>query len=287
MLSEESTTLWLEGAHGLRLAADSFGDEGAPPVLLLHGGGQTRHSWGGTARALAQRGYRAIAVDARGHGESDRDLGRRYDLPHFAEDLVAIVSRFEQKPAVVGASLGGSTALLAHGEMNLDLGAIVLVDIGPRIQRSGVERIFSFMGQKPEGYASLEEVADAVASYQPHRERPKDISGLAKNLRLGPDGRWRWHWDPAFLEEMSTPRPELGVRLTAASKTLRCPVMLVRGRLSDLLTEEQARDFLELCTHAEYVDVAGAGHMVAGDVNDRFTDAVVDFLSRKHAAPVR
>lgn len=269
------------------MAAEAFGDEGAPIVLLLHGGGQTRHSWGGTARALAARGYRAIAIDARGHGESDRDLGRRYDLPHFAEDLRAIVARLDTKPAVVGASLGGSTALLAHGEMDLDLGAIVLVDIGPRIQRTGVERIFSFMKQKPEGYASLDEVADAVASYQPHRQRPKDVSGLAKNLRQGPDGRWRWHWDPAFLEEMSVPRPELGVRLTEASKALRCPVMLVRGRLSDLLTEEQAREFLELCTHAEYVDVADAAHMVAGDVNDRFTDAVVDFLARKHVAPRR
>lgn len=287
MSSERSETLWLEGAHGLRLAADAFGDPDAPLVLLLHGGGQTRHSWGGTARSLAERGYRAITIDARGHGESDRDADRRYQLPHFAEDLEAIVARMPRRPAVVGASLGGSTALLAHGETGLDLGAIVLVDIGPRIQRSGVERIFAFMKQRPEGYASLDEVADAVAEYQPHRERPKDISGLAKNLRRGEDGRYRWHWDPAFLAEMSVPRAELGPRLEEASRALRCPVLLVRGKLSDLLTEEQARDFLALCPHAEYVDVADAAHMVAGDVNDRFTGAVVEFLDKAVARDER
>lgn len=279
--------LRLEAADGLRLAADAYGHPDAPPVLLLHGGGQTRHSWGGTALALAELGFRAIAIDARGHGESDRDPGRRYTAPPFAEDLTAIARRFARPPAVVGASLGGNSAMLAHGEMGAALGAAVFVDIGPRIQRDGVARIHQFMQAKPEGYASLEEVANAIAAYQPQRERPKDISGLAKNLRLGDDGRYRWHWDPAFLEVMFEPQPELAGRLEAAAAALTCPVLLVRGKLSDLLSEENAQLFLDLCPHAEYVDVAGAGHMVAGDVNDRFTDSVADFLSRRYAMPHR
>jgi pimeloyl-ACP methyl ester carboxylesterase len=279
--------LWLEGAHGLRLAADSYGDRNAPPVLLLHGGGQTRHSWGGTAQALAELGFRAIAVDARGHGESDRDPDGRYTMEPFAADLAAIGASFAAPPAVVGASLGGNSAMLAHGEIGTAFGGIVFVDIGPRVQRSGVERIYHFMQARPDGYANLEEVADAVAAYQPQRERPKDVSGLAKNLRQGEDGRWRWHWDPAFLEGMFQPQPELAPRLEAAAKNLSCPVLIVRGKLSDLLSEQDAQAFREMCPHAEYVDVAGAGHMVAGDVNDRFTSSVADFLTRRYAAPAQ
>lgn len=276
--------LRLEATGGITLTADAFGDESAPVVLLMHGGGQTRHSWGGTARALAARGYRAIAVDARGHGESDWSKDGSYKAEIFAHDLDAIARLFPSPPAVVGASLGGNSAMLAKGELRTPLGAIVLVDIGPKVEHDGVRRIYEFMKAKPEGYADLEEVADAVAAYQPHRERPKDVSGLARNLRLGEDGRYRWHWDPAFLNGMFQPQPELAERLVVASQRLDCPVQLVRGRLSDLLSEEKAREFLAICPHAEYVDVAGAGHMVAGDVNDRFTSAVVEFLDRRFAS---
>lgn len=271
----------LPGFDGMTLAADAYGARDAPVVLLLHGGGQTRHSWGGTAGSLAEAGFRAIAVDARGHGESDWDAAKRYDPLPFALDLQAMTRTFARPVAVVGASLGGNTGMLAHGELDVPLAALVLVDIGPKIQKSGVDRIYEFMNQKPEGFASLDEVADAVASYQPHRERPRDVSGLAKNLRQMPNGRYRWHWDPAFLEVMFQPRPDMGPRLEAAAKNLRCPVKLVRGRKSDLLSEADARLFLDLCPSAEYVDVQDAGHMVAGDVNDRFTAAVIDFLGRK------
>lgn len=276
--SPEATRL--PGADGLTLAADAYGERDAPVVLLLHGGGQTRHSWGATAADLAALGFRAIAIDARGHGESDWDPGRRYLFEPFARDLVEVIASFPTAPAVVGASLGGNTGLLAHGELGAPLAALVLVDIAPRVQRSGVERIYHFMRSKPEGYGSLDEVADAVAAYQPHRERPKDISGLLKNLRQMPNGRYRWHWDPAFLEVMFQPHQEMGARLEAAARRITCPVQLVRGRKSDLLSEEDAQAFLALCPTAEYVDVQGAGHMVAGDVNDRFTAAVAGFLGR-------
>ncbi len=280
MQYSEPTRLSLEGADGITLAADAYGDPTASPVLLMHGGGQTRHSWGGTARVLAERGHRAITVDARGHGESDWDAGRRYEFASYVDDLVAIARHFDTPPAVVGASLGGNTALLAAGERRVRLSALVLVDIGPKVEESGVARIREFMRAKPEGYGSLEEVADAIGAYQPHRQRPADVSGLAKNLRRRPDGRWTWHWDPAFLEVMFQPQPEIPEQLERASRSLELPVLLVRGKLSDLLSQEGARAFLEMCPHAEYVDVQGAAHMVAGDQNDRFTTAVLDFLDR-------
>jgi non-heme chloroperoxidase len=272
--------LRLTGHGGLPLAADAWGDPAAPPVVLLHGGGQTRHAWGGTAEALAREGWRAIAVDLRGHGESGWAPDGDYSFEAFVNDVRAWVGSFGRPPVLVGASLGGISALLAEGEAREPLcAALVLVDIAARIEREGAVRIIEFMKARPEGFATLEEAADAVSSYLPHRKRPRDLAGLARNLRRDPNGRWRWHWDPAFLEPGRGPQPGQDTgRLERAARALRVPTLLVRGRLSDLLSEEGARHFLSLAPHARFADVSEAGHMVAGDRNDLFTEAVVDFL---------
>jgi pimeloyl-ACP methyl ester carboxylesterase len=179
------------------------------------------------------------------------------------------------------------TALLTAGEEpRTKVAALVLVDIAPRIEQDGAQRIVSFMLARPDGFASLDEAADAVAEYQPHRKRPRDVRGLEKNLRLGTDGRWRWHWDPRFLAGVGAPSSgDTPGRLDAAARALDAPTLLVRGRLSDLLSEEGARHFLELVPHARYTDVSDAGHMVAGDRNDVFTRAVIDFLAEALGAP--
>lgn len=267
---------------GMTLAADAWGDPSAPPVVFLHGGGQTRHAWGDTARELAGRGWYALSLDLRGHGESDWSAQGAYRLDDFVGDLRAVLARLGRPAILVGASLGGMTALAAAGEEPRgDVRALVLVDIAPRMERSGALRIVSFMLSRPDGFASLEEAADAVAAYQPHRERPSDTRGLEKNLRRGPDGRWRWHWDPRFLNGVGAPHAgERPTRLDDAARALSVPTLLVRGRLSDLLSEEGARHFLDLVSHARFTDVSGAGHMVAGDKNDLFTRAVVDFLAQ-------
>ncbi|MDX1649604.1 MAG: alpha/beta fold hydrolase, partial [Myxococcota bacterium] len=187
---------------GLTLVADAYGDPEAPPVLLQHGGGQTRHSWRGTARALAARGFHALAIDLRGHGDSDWDPARDYRFGRYARDTVAVARALPRPPALVGASLGGLAALLATaaGE-GPRFPALVLVDITPRMDEQGAMAVLSFMRERvEEGFASLEEAADAIARYLPHRPRPRDLSGLRKNLRQGADGRWRWHWDPAFVQ---------------------------------------------------------------------------------------
>jgi pimeloyl-ACP methyl ester carboxylesterase len=269
----------------LRLVGDAYGDPSASPVLLLHGGGQTRHAWGGTAAALASHGRHAISLDLRGHGDSGWDPEADYRVETFARDLCAVARQLPSRPAVVGASLGGLAALIAQGESDTPpASAVVLVDIAPRVDPVGVVRIVEFMTGYPDGFASLEEAADAVASYVPHRPRPRDLNGLRKNLRLGSDGRYRWHWDPRFMSGERPPRasqdPE---RLEAAARALRVPTLLVRGRQSDVVNEDGARAFLALVPHARYVDVSGAGHMVAGDQNDPFTQAVVSFLAETDA----
>ena len=273
----------LSGSGALMIAADGYGDPQRPPVLLLHGGGQTRHSWTSTAIALANAGWYAVTYDQRGHGDSGRSPSGHYEPGRFAEDLVEIATTFEQRPVVVGASLGGLAALLAEGILEPGtFAAMVLVDITPRQERAGVDRIVSFMLDRAvEGFASLDEAADAIADYQPHRPRPEDHAGLRKNLRLDPDGRWRWHWDPELFNDasgLSSARATGRFELAASHLTL--PTLLVRGRLSDLVSEETAQEFLRTVPHAEFVDVADAGHMVAGDRNDRFCAAVIDFLDR-------
>jgi pimeloyl-ACP methyl ester carboxylesterase len=287
-MSQIAETAEVEGTGGVRLRGDAYGPAGGFPVILLHGGGQTRHSWRTTARAMAEQGWRAWTFDLRGHGDSDWAPDGDYSQEAFAEDARRLIRSVPTPPAVVGASLGGISFLMAVGaEPRADVSAVVLVDVAPRIEESGARRIGDFMGANMEaGFGSLDEAADAIQAYNPHRPRPTDLEGLRKNLRQRPDGRWIWHWDPRFRirpqgspdeTRVSVVEPE---RLEAAARSLDMPVLLVRGRMSDLLSVEGAQQFLTLAPHAEFVDVEGAGHMVAGDRNDVFNSAIVDFLGR-------
>ncbi len=271
------------GARGVRLRGDAWGDPAAPPVLFLAGGGQTRHAWGNTAIEVSTRGWFAIALDLRGHGESDWAPDADYSLEAFVEDLRGVVDALGRPPVLVGASLGGITGLLLAGEHDPHaFSALVLVDIAPRMEPEGVQRIVQFMRNHLDGFATIEEAAAAVASYLPHRPRPRDLSGLAKNLRRGPDGRYRWHWDPQFV--VGPKRPDASqqpARLLAAARRLVVPTLLVRGRMSDVISPESVAEFLEAVPHARFADVSGAGHMIAGDRNDAFSAAVLEFLAQE------
>ena len=279
-------SLRLAGAD-LTLAADAYGPADGPPVVLFHGGGQTRHAWDGTARLLGDKGWRATTVDLRGHGDSEwAGPGPGYSLDEFAADVRAVAAAQPRPPVLIGASLGGLSSLVAIAEAPPGVSVasgLVLVDVAPRLEEAGIARIAEFMLGNLDGFASLEEVADAVAAYNPHRPRPTDLSGLRKNVRRREDGRWYWHWDPRFLlggtDEPRSLRNE--DRLDAAARALTLPTLLVRGRQSDVLSEEGARHLVSLVPHARYVDVGGAGHMVAGDRNDAFNDAVIEFLRRE------
>ncbi|WP_415120053.1 alpha/beta fold hydrolase [Paraburkholderia sp.] len=271
-------------ADGVRLAGDTWGPPSGPLVVLLHGGGQTRHAWGATGELLGKTGYFAVAYDARGHGDSDWSPDGDYSQDALVRDLKCVVDSLgASQPVLVGASLGGGTSLVATGERHLDARALILVDIVPYAEPAGVARIHTFMQQYSNGFGSLAEVADAISQYRPTQPRPRNLHGLAKNVRLREDGRYRWHWDPQFL---ATP-PDLRTshaRFSACARNLDRPTLLVRGGSSDVVSEAGVREFLELCPHSEYVNVADAGHMVAGDRNDVFGQAAIQFLARN--APV-
>ena len=267
-----------QGQGDVIIAGDSFGDPDGQLVVLQHGGGQTRHAWKGAGETLGQAGYHVLAIDARGHSDSSWAPADEYGVEFMVADLKAVVDSFGKRPILVGASMGGGTSLVAIGEQHIDAAALVLVDMAPRLEPSGTRKIQEFMNQKPEGFDSLEEVAEAISNYQPHRKRPRKLDGLAKNVRLGDDGKYHWHWDPA---RRNTRRMSHYIdRLSAAADNLTLPTLLVRGGLSDVLTEEGAQSFLQQCPHAEYVNVQNAAHMVAGDRNDIFSDAGIEFLKR-------
>jgi pimeloyl-ACP methyl ester carboxylesterase len=265
------------------------GDAGRP-VLLLHGGGQTRHAWRRTAVEIARAGWIAYAVDQRGHGESEWIANGAYAFQDFADDVTVVAAELARRhgavPVTIGASLGGIAALLAAGNaqdrsLAPIFAALVLVDITPRVDLTGVAKVQGFMREHArDGFATVEEAADAVAAYLPHRSRPRSTEGLKKNLRRHPDGRWRWHWDPRFLDGRRPVggRGELDQRLLAAARGLKMPAMLVRGGASELVQEEHAKEFLALVPHARFADVSGARHMVAGDKNDQFSAAILEFL---------
>jgi pimeloyl-ACP methyl ester carboxylesterase len=278
-------TVSIDTPTGLSIAADHWnGDASRPAVVLAHGGGQTRHSWGGTAQALAARGHEVVSMDLRGHGDSGWDPAGDYTMAAYRGDALAVVDWVGAPVAWVGASLGGMTGLHAVDAAPDRFTSLVLVDITPRPAAAGVSRILEFMARDAvDGFATLDDAADAIAAYQPHRPRPTDLSGLAKNLRQGDDGRWRWHWDPAFLNirtggTSEHARDRHHDELVEIARRLTLPTLLVRGKLSDLVTDDEVRDFLDMVPHAEYVDVADAAHMIAGDKNDVFTEAVLRFL---------
>lgn len=280
------------GASNNRLIADEHHPRGTShgnPVVLLHGGGQTRHAWGGAARRIADAGHVAFTVDQRGHGESAWVDDQAYAFDDYAADAIAVcrevTDRHGMPPVLVGASLGGISGLMADHLGGPDLLAgLVLVDITPHIDPDGVSRIQGFMAaDMRDGFATLEDAAAAIAAYLPHRKQPRSLDGLAKNLRQDDDGRYRWHWDPAFIDgprNINTGAETLQQRLVDAACGTTVPLLLVRGQQSELVTEEAVAAFREMATHAEFVDVSGAGHMVAGDRNDAFNDAVLGFLEQ-------
>ena len=292
MMTAPEPSLRFELENGVGIAADAYGDPANQLVLFLHGGGQTRHAWGGAAQALSRLGFYTVCTDHRGHGDSGWSSDGGYTLDVFAGDLLGLLEHFDQTPIIVGASLGGISALRAQALSEEPVAkALVLVDTTPRMEAAGVTRILEWMLDGLDGFDSLEDAADAIAAYLPHRKRRADLTGLAKNLRLKEDGRYHWHWDPEMIRAWSpeswsdseAAQAEIQERLDAAGE-LTLPILLIRGRMSDVVSENNAQEFLSVVPHAEYVDLKDAAHMVAGDRNDAFTESVAKFII-EHFAP--
>ncbi|MGW1740099.1 alpha/beta fold hydrolase [Nocardia sp. NPDC001965] len=288
-MTSTGTVVRLRGA-GVGLVAERFdpaAGKGRGTVLLLHGGGQTRHSRRRTGLHLAADGWCALTLDARGHGDSDWAADGDYSLAAHARDLVSVIADLGQSPVVVGASMGGMAGLLAQGAHPDLARALVLVDITPVAETDGVERVTTFMRDGLSGFDSLDAAAAAVAAYNPHRPRPPRPDGLRKNLRLR-DGRWYWHWDPRVISHRDNGPDRAEAReqrARAAARRITVPTLLIQGRQSDVVGPEGVRDLLELIPHARLIGVDGAGHMVGGDDNAVLAEGLLAFLDESVSPP--
>ena len=288
----EPTAVTFRGADELSLVADEWNnpeaieqsgqkfDSSRPSVLMLHGGGQNRFSWKNTGQILAAQGLHVVALDSRGHGDSDRSPAAKYTVEALCADTCEVLRQIGRPVVLVGASMGGLTGILAAQEAGPEsVLRLILVDVVPRYEKDGSARIREFMFKHVHGFESLEDAAEAVAAYLPHRTKPSSPDGLKKNLRQR-HGRWYWHWDPAFLtkpDEDPFVRVEL---LEQAAMKLSIPILLIRGKLSDVVSEEAVQDFLKVVPNAEFVELTGAGHTAAGDDNDAFSEVVAQFVLR-------
>jgi len=271
--------LELRARDGLRLAVQARGDPHTPALVFAHGFGQTRHAWTASATTLAQDGWYCLTADARGHGQSDwRDDGV-YDFPQFVDDLVLLARHAPQPPLpiLIGASMGGLLGLIAQAEYQ-PFRAMVLVDITPRWEAAGVERILTFMRAHPQGFATLEEAAAAIAHYLPHRSERGRPERLRKLLVVAEDGRLRWHWDPRLIERIGASGQAQQDHLIEAARRIRVPVLLISGAQSDVVSESTIGEFLACVPHAQHARVPRATHMIVGDRNDAFTDSVRQFI---------
>ena len=273
--------MYFKGHGDIKIAADVWGSNNEELVILLHGGGQTRHAWGDTGKKLAEAGYHSVALDLRGHGDSEWHADGDYSIRAYKDDLVSIINEIGKPARLVGASLGGMASLvLAGDEINSDLcTALIMVDIGIYPDPVGSDRIVSFMLSGEKGFDSLENVAKSISDYLPHRKKPKDLEGLKKNLRSKDDGRYYWHWDPRFIRRRpgSRDRGYFDLQLKAAEKVT-IPTLLIRGALSDVVTMEDVDYFLSVISHAKFVEIENAAHMIAGDRNDIFAEEAIKFL---------
>jgi len=269
-------------SDGLNVVADVGGESDRTPVILMHGAGQTRHSWDRAMRELIACGYHVINLDTRGHGESEWSDKGDYGLPTLAEDLNLVIQTLDHKPALVGASMGAAAALYLVGSCRVPMAkALVSVDMVPQFEIDGAKKVTEFMRAHPHGFATLEEAGNAVSDYYPRRRGPKNPSGLMKNLRQWNDGRLHCHWDPEFVAPgEDAVHPKIGDLLRQASASVTVPTLLIRGATSDIVSDKGVADFRALVPLLEVVNIEGAGHMVVGDENDIFNKALLKFLDR-------
>ncbi|MEP6882026.1 MAG: alpha/beta hydrolase [Dokdonella sp.] len=276
--SSNSSLKRLITSDGIALAVETFG-QGPSAAVFAHGFGQTREAWNNCAKTTSEAGWTCSSFDARGHGDSGWLESGEYSVDQLQADLRLICAQAAKPPVVIGASMGGLVGIAMAGSDADSCRALVLVDITPRWEPAGVERILEFMRAHPSGFADLDEAADSIAAYLPHRGARKSPERLRKLLVQATDGRLRWHWDPRMLEPIAEDGARHQADLLEAATHIKVPTLLISGAASDVVSESTINEFLELVPHARHAIVPKATHMVAGDENSQFTRFVLDFLA--------
>lgn len=279
-LSDSNTAMRLPGADGVTIAADAFGDDSAPPVVLMHGGGQSRSAWRGGAQALAKAGYRAYSIDLRGHGHSDWARDGDYRFLSYAHDLAALIPAIGGRAALVGASLGGRVALLAAARFPQHVAAIALCDVAAEVDEGATQEMRAFFRSTKNGFGSLEEAAAILSALREGRQG-EPAEKLRPHLREE-GGRFYWRWDPRFADERYIGDPEEIALLQRSTAEVRTPMIMIRAEHSTVVRPEHLQRFHVHAPHAELAIAPGIGHMLTGDANDAYAPIIIDFLNRTY-----
>jgi non-heme chloroperoxidase len=269
-------------ANGLRFHYLDWGSLEKPPLVLLHGVGQTCHTWDLFAAAMADH-FHVMAFDQRGHGDTDWAADKDYSRASMVEDANAFTDALGLEHFfLTGMSMGGANSLAFTAKYPDKVEALVVVDVGPRVEPKGVKHIRDFMKNQRE-FDSLDQAAEVIHRFNPRR--PLEVIRkytVVYNLKQTPAGRWTWKYDTYFSDgQRKVDVKQMQAELSAAVKKIQCPTLLVKGGESDVFSLDGARDLQELIPGSEFALVPKAGHSVMGDNPQGFESAVRGFYENK------
>jgi pimeloyl-ACP methyl ester carboxylesterase len=268
-----------ETPSGISLVGDLHGPDDGPPVLLLHGGGQTRHAWGSTARILAEQGYRVLNLDQRGHGDSDWAPDGDYSIEGHQRDIDGFVEALGLSGFhLVGHSMGGRNSYVWASRHPGELKSLVIVDTGPEAQHRGRNRIQSFR-ELPDELDSLDEFAQRVQEYT-GRTLEQTLGALKFSIRQRPDGKWTWKYDKLLRTPGQRTPQWTAEQLWETVAKITCPTLVLRGGDSDIFAEETMEKMRQVIPDCATVTIPRAGHLVAGDNPVDFLVAVREHYDR-------
>jgi pimeloyl-ACP methyl ester carboxylesterase len=262
---------------GRRVSALAWGSS-PPELVLLHGGAQNAHTWDTVALAL---GRPLVAVDLPGHGHSDWRADGDYTIENMATDVTVVMRSLAPGARfLVGMGLGSPVAVLVTARHPELVDRLALIDSGggpspagaaPRQSKAGATVTEFVTGQQT--FPTFDEMLARTVRYNVNRSERSLRRGVTHNAKQLEDGTWTWRWDPAHTRSTR----DFSV-LTEAYAALQVPVTLIRGELSDIVTDEGAAAFIEAHPGSRLVTIAGAGHGVQGDRPLELASALSEIL---------
>lgn len=262
---------------GLRFHYLEWGRAGAPALILLHGFTSHARSWDHVAAPLAER-FRVLALDQRGHGDSDWAADGDYRIASMAQDLAAFADALCPGAfSLLGLSMGGRVAIAYAGSHPGRVERLVLVDIGPEIAPEGLARIRTTAASVPDAFASEQEAYRLLRAAAPRYAEPLLRHRVKHGFNRLPDGRLTWKYDRVLRDQAREGRRDIP-NLWPDLARIACPTLIVRGVESDVLSPQIAKRMLETLTDGRLVEIPDAGHTVPGDQPEAFLAAIRAFF---------
>ena len=265
--------------RGMRFHYLDWGTIDRRPILFLHGGGLTAHTWDLMCLEM-RKNYHCLALDQRGHGDSEWSPEMDYSVEAHLRDVEAFVDHLRlNRFILVGMSMGGMNSIAYASRHSHRLAGLVLVDVGPDVRVDGARRIADFTGTSAE-LDSVDEFVDRAISFNPRRDRSLLRRSLLHNLRQLPNGKWTWKYDRRH--RVRDRLPELIARINELWQEvpdIACPTLVARGSESDVFLDEDAEKFASALPDGRWVRVEEAGHTVQGDNPRGLVQALREFFS--------